>query len=310
VPERFLVTGAYGCIGAWVVRQLVHEGIEVVALDAGGSDHRLAALLTDEERARVSEVRADVSAKSEVDDVFAQHRPTHVVHLAALQVPFCAADPVLGAAVNVVGTVTIFEAARRAGLETPVVFASSVAAHDALDAAEGEASLTGHPGTHYGVYKWANEGTARVYWQDAGVRSIGLRPYVVYGLGRDQGMTSEPTKAMAAAAQGLGHVIPYSGTSQMQYAADVAAAFVAAARSSYEGAAVVNVPGASVSVREIVDMIEREVPAVAGKFEIVERELPFPPSVDSSDFEAIVGNVPATPLDEGIRETIRLYAAR
>lgn len=310
MKERFLVTGAYGCIGAWVVRQLAQEDVEVIALDAGSSDHRLSALMTEQQRSAITEIRADVAARDEIREVFARHPPTHVIHLAALQVPFCAADPVLGATVNVVGTVNMFEAARTAAIESPVVFASSVAAYDAVDGDHDEPSLTGHAGTHYGVYKRANEGTARVFWQDSRIRSIGLRPYVVYGFGRDQGLTSEPTKAMAAAGQAHGHVIPYSGRSQMQYAPDVAAAFVASARSSYEGAAVVNVPGVSVSVREIVDLIEREIPSVAGKVEVVERELPFPSQVDSSDFEAVVGYVTATPLEEGIRETIRLYSPR
>jgi predicted nuclease with RNAse H fold len=40
-PERFLVTGAYGCIGAWTVRQLVREGVEVIGVDAPlGSSRR------------------------------------------------------------------------------------------------------------------------------------------------------------------------------------------------------------------------------------------------------------------------------
>jgi nucleoside-diphosphate-sugar epimerase len=39
--ERFLVTGAYGCIGAWTVRQLVREGVEVIGVDAGDDDHRV-----------------------------------------------------------------------------------------------------------------------------------------------------------------------------------------------------------------------------------------------------------------------------
>ena len=44
--------------------------------------------------------------------------------------------------------------------------------------------------------------TRAVYFRDEGLSSIGLRPYVVYGAGRDQGMTSTPTKAMLAAAAG------------------------------------------------------------------------------------------------------------
>jgi len=33
------------------------------------------------------------------------------------------------------------------------------------------------------VYKQANEGTARVYWRENGVSSVGLRPYIVFGPG-------------------------------------------------------------------------------------------------------------------------------
>ena len=60
---------------------------------------------------------------------------THVIHLAALQVPFCRADPPLGARVNVVGTVNVFEAVARRGDGgiAPVVYASSIAAYDALE---------------------------------------------------------------------------------------------------------------------------------------------------------------------------------
>ena len=293
--ERFLVTGARGCIGAWTVRQLVHEGVEVVALDVGGSDHRLRAILADEERARVEEKSVDVSDLDALLDVFDRVRPTHVVHLAALQVPMCAADPVLGARVNVVGTAAVFEAARRHELATPVVYASSIAAVDAS--------------TLYGVYKVANEGTAAVYHADHGVASIGLRPYVVYGVGRDQGLTAEPTHAMAAAAAGRPHEIPYRSRVLMQYAPDVAAAFVAAARAGHHGADVVNVPGAGAATSEIVAAIEAALPAAAGTITVGDRELPFPTEVDTARFEAVVGEVARTPLDVGVAETIAMFAA-
>ena len=42
---RYLVTGAMGCIGAWVVRNLVREGAAVIALDASNDDHRLRLVL-------------------------------------------------------------------------------------------------------------------------------------------------------------------------------------------------------------------------------------------------------------------------
>lgn len=304
MSERFLVTGAYGCIGAWTVAQLVRDGVEVVGVDAGDDDRRLRALLSEDELARAGFVRADISDPAQVELCFA-HEPTHVIHLAALQVPQCRKDPVLGAAVNVVGTVAMFAAAAAAGLETPVVFASSVAAFAALDGG-GNAVLdpSGPPDTHYGVYKVANEGAARVFAMESGLSSIGLRPHVVYGAGRDQGLTSAPTFAMEAAAHGLGYTIAYSGRCEMQYAPDVAAAFIAAARASFSGATVVNVPGTSVLIEEVVAEIERAVPEVAGRIEINGPPLPFPEELDSSTFADIVGSVPLTPLSEGIAATI------
>ena len=56
--------------------------------------------------------------------------------------------------------------------------------------------------SHYGAFKVCNELNARVYWLDHGITSIGLRPWTVYGVGRDFGMTSEPTKAIKAVAAG------------------------------------------------------------------------------------------------------------
>jgi nucleoside-diphosphate-sugar epimerase len=256
------------------------------------------ALLDEDERSRVRFVQADISRPEEVDALF-DRRPTHVIHLAALQVPFCRADPVRGAQVNVVGTVAIFTAAMQAGLKTPLVYASSAAAFAAADAG---LDPSGHPATHYGVYKLANEETARVFAAENSVWSIGLRPYVVYGPGRDQGLTSAPTLAMRAAAQGEPYTIGYSGVSQLQYGADAAAAFVAAARTSYDDAAVVNLPGVKASIDEIVEEIVRVVPDA--RIDVDGEPLPFPPELDTSAFGAIVGDVRVTPLADGIAATI------
>jgi UDP-glucuronate 4-epimerase len=303
VSERFLVTGAYGCVGAWVLRQLVHEGTDVVAADLGTDDRRVAALLESGGRSRIRFVQADVSRPEDVTALFA-HEPTHVIHLAALQVPACRADPVRGALVNVVGTAAVFAAAAAAGLRAPVAYASSAAAFAATD--DG-VEPSGHPDTHYGVYKLANEESARLFAAESGLASIGLRPYVVYGPGRDQGLTSAPTLAMRAAARGEPFLIPYSGRSQLQYAADVAAAFVAAARSAFTGATVLNVPGLTASVDEIVAAIERAAPEAAGSIDVTGPPLPFPAELDATAFAAVVGDVPVTPLDEGVAATIEHF---
>jgi nucleoside-diphosphate-sugar epimerase len=137
-----------------------------------------------------------------VENALKESRATRVIHLAAMQLPFCKVNPVVGARVNVVGTVNIFEAAKRLKLDN-VVYASSTAVYGLSEEYSGEPLANDallKPYSHYGVYKQANEGNAAIYFQDDGISSTGLRPYVVYGAGRDQGITSTPTKAILAAA--------------------------------------------------------------------------------------------------------------
>ena len=106
--ERFLVTGALGCIGAWTVRELVREGVPVVAFDVGKDPRRLALIMAADELAKVTLVSGDITDLAALERGLVDHDITNVVHLAALQVPFCRADPPLGARVNVVGTVNVF----------------------------------------------------------------------------------------------------------------------------------------------------------------------------------------------------------
>ena len=51
MSERFLVTGAHGCLGAWTVAELVREGTDVVAFDVAPGNGRAELLLAEEELA-------------------------------------------------------------------------------------------------------------------------------------------------------------------------------------------------------------------------------------------------------------------
>lgn len=300
--ERVLVTGALGCIGAWVVRVLLEDGATVVALDAGGSDHRLAQIVPCPPEDRLTRVEGDIRDRDRLDAVLKEHDVRSVIHLAGLQVPACRENPVLGADVNVVGTATVFESVRaRQNLTGPLVYASSVAAYGGDE----DDKLGGPARTLYGVYKRANEGMAQVYWHDHQVASVGLRPYVVYGPGRDFGVTSEPTFAMLAAAQGRPFHIGYGGCSHMQFAEDVARNFIAAARSGYRGAAVVNLAGSVVHMSEVVRAIEAAAPQAAGSVTFDDRPLPFPGQVDSTN--EVFASPVETGLDEGVRRTIEHF---
>ncbi|MBV9790033.1 MAG: SDR family oxidoreductase, partial [Chloroflexi bacterium] len=244
-----------------------------------------------------------------VEDALTESDATHIIHLAALQVPFCKADPSLGARVNVVGTANVFEAVKRHGLQR-VVYASSAAVYGiSEDYPQGpiahDAPL--RPNTHYGVYKQANEGTARIYWQDDGISSIGLRPYVVYGPGRDQGLTSSPTTAMLAATLGQPYQIPFGGRFDLQFADDVAQAFIRAARVPFDGADVFNLRGSIVHSREIIAEIEAAVPAIQGQLSFTDVPLGFPEEMDDTPLLSVLGPLPHTPLSEGIATTIATF---
>ncbi|NWF69408.1 MAG: NAD(P)-dependent oxidoreductase [Chloroflexi bacterium] len=305
--KTYIITGALGCIGAWSMHHLIKRGERVVSFDVGDSSHRLDLLLTPEEQKHIIFVKADLSDAAQVLAAFKKHRITHVLHLAALQVPFCRADPVRGAQVNVVGTVNIFEAARQSNI-AHIAYASSIAVygppsdyppgaiqHDALPA----------PRTIYGVYKQANEGTGRIYWQDHQISSTALRPHTVYGIGRDQGLTSDPTKAMLAAALGKPFQLNFNSPVQLQWASDVALQFIAAAEQPLAGAYAFNLGGQAYGAAQIIDMIRLIKPAAQLTF--VERTLPFPESTADSALRQHFQTIYATPIEEGVAQTIQHF---
>jgi nucleoside-diphosphate-sugar epimerase len=302
--ERFLVTGSLGCIGVWVLRELLAEGAFVVGSDVATDSPRLGLVLDDEHDARLVRAKIDVTDMADIERALDEHEITRIIHLAALQVPFCRADPPLGAAVNVVGTVNVLEAARRRQARIPhVVYASSIAALDSADGDSGQ-SLPELPGTIYGVYKRADEQLAMRYWLDYGLPSIGLRPHTVFGPARDQGLTSAPTMAMLAAAAGLAYTIPYGGGAQFQYAPDVANAFIAAALADAKDASVHNLRGATRSIGDVVETIVSAAPEADGLITYEGAPLSFPRSVDSDGLDGAIGLLQETPFATAVQETI------
>jgi nucleoside-diphosphate-sugar epimerase len=300
--QRWLVTGALGCIGAWCCRQLVREGHAVVGFDLGEDRHRPELVMTPDELSAVEYIRGDIASLEALERVIADHDVNHVVHLAAMLVPLAAADPPRGALVNVVGTVNLFEAVKRRGLPG-LAYASSAAVYDRADGISVAEDADGHPVTHYGVHKLANEGTARIYAQDEGVHSVGLRPHIVYGPARDHGMTAGPTLAMAAAVRGERYEIPFGGRAQFQYVPEVAAMFIDAARSPGDSATVRNVGGPFKQVAEVIAAIEAAMPEAAGTITYKEDVLLALP--EHMEAERPV----TTPLAQGVRETIELLSS-
>jgi nucleoside-diphosphate-sugar epimerase len=310
MSERYFITGALGCIGAWIIKTLVERGDQPIIFDQSSDTHRLEAILDPSSLARLEFLTGDITDADRVREALLASRARRIIHLAGVQVPTCRANPILGAAVNVLGTLHVFEAARAAQAER-VVYASSAAvfglSEDDTPLAEAAAS---DPLTHYGVFKRTNEGNARVYYLDHQLSSVGLRPFTVYGVGRDTGLTSDPTKAMKAAVVGRSFHIRFSGATDFQYVADTAASFVACADRAPAGAHVFNLHGETRDVAEVVDLIDEVLPASRrGLITHSGPAIPIAPSLSDAAFRATIGSVSATPLADGIRATVDRFAA-
>ena len=304
--ERFFITGGQGFLGAWIVKQLLDEGASFVLFDLRPDDHILSQVLEQDALEGLERIYGDVSDTKVVLDAVAGTGATHIIHLAGLQVPTCRDDPLLGARVNVLGTLNLFEAARRGGNQVrQVVYASSAAVAGAPGDYSGPlADDARHvPRTHYGVFKTANEGNARVYWLDHGIPSVGLRPLTVYGVGRELGITSGPTKAIKAAVLGKPFTVPFSGPTGFDLASDVASIFVSSARTAAGGALALNLRGVTADVAEFVAAVEEEIPEAKRTLGVDGPLLPVAYDFLEAGLDGFLPRTERTPIVEGVRRT-------
>jgi len=305
------LTGALGCIGAWAVKHVLDRGEEPVVFDLGDDLRRIKDLVGPEELERVRLIQGDVTDTDAVVAAVRDSGADRIVHLAGLQVPFCKADPVLGARVNVVGTLNLFQAAAECDI-VRLVYASSAAVYGpddfGPDGAAPDEDTPLNPTTHYGVYKRANEGNAKIFFTDSEISSVGIRPLTVYGVGRDQGMTSDPTRAMKAAVLGRPFQIRFSGATDYQYVSDCAATFLECADRAPEGAHIFNLHGDSVDMVKIVDLIRENAPEGADGISVDGPTLPIPPGLDGGRIDEVIPDLPKTALADGVRMTMSHFA--
>jgi nucleoside-diphosphate-sugar epimerase len=310
--HRFLVTGAKGFIGAWIVKELVDRGDQPFVFDIDTESSRLAALLTPEQMPSIKVLQGDITQFKDVEKAVVDNSITHVLHLAGIQVPFCAADPLRGAMINVVGTLNVFEVARRRrDLVQSIVYASSAAVFGPEEAYGGGTVLEGAPllpGTHYGVFKQCNEGNARVYFQNDGISSAGIRPGTVYGVGRDRGMTSGPTKAIKATVIGQPYTIHFTGGMDMEYVRDTARIFIRCAEAGLIGAKTYSLRGDVMRVNEFLTVLGQILPLSQTLIKAEGNQLPVSYDIDDSLLQNDLAGVHKTRLEAGIRETVEIFA--
>ncbi len=308
-----LLTGGYGCIGSLIARHLLERGDHVWIYDLKEDTRRLRMILDEDRLRAITFVQGDVTDLDQLKGTLQKNAITHVAHLAGLQVPVCRADPLLGAKVNVLGTLAVFEAVRQLpGQIQRLIYTSSAAVFGPPETyprgwLADDVPLI--PSTHYGVFKCCNEGNARIYYQDFGLSSIGLRPWTVYGVGRDFGMTSEPTKAIKSLALGRAYHITYGGWQDLQYVEDVARIAVRCLEVPYTGAKSYNLRGHVVDLPTFHRALCAVEPAAQRLVTYGERQIAIAYNLDDGALERDLGPMPRTPLEEGIRQTLAQFRA-
>ena len=291
-----VVTGAGGCIGSWILAILHRSNIPCVAIDLSEERTRLE-LLLGEEVSKIKWHKCDITDFNSLKKIILSYEPSAIIHLAGLQVPFCAANPALGARVNVEGTINILEIAKEVNIKR-TVYASSVAALGMPPKGPWKETL-------YGAYKLANEHTAYVYWADWQTPSIGLRPNIVYGLARDQGMSSKNTVAIQAAALDKSYKIPYTGKYSWLYAGEAALAFITSVSKDMVGSHVFNLNGSCETIENGLKLIRELKPNSSVTCE--GQPLPFPPDLDDLPLRKHIGDYTSVSVQKGIEHTIKAF---
>jgi UDP-glucose 4-epimerase len=300
---RAVVTGGAGFVGSHVVEALLARGDDVTIVDNLSTGRR------ENVREGASLVEADI--RDALGDVFADARPEVVVHLAAqIDVRRSVADPAYDAAVNVIGTVNVLEAAR--AHDAQVVFSSTGGAiYGECDGPAPE-SAERRPISPYGTSKLAAEEYLAAANRLYGSGHVSLRYGNVYGPRQDpHGEAGVVAIFFNCFLAGTTPKIYGDGrqTRDYVYAGDVARATVAAIGST---GGVYNVgTGRETSVLELYELC-REVAGV----DVDAEHAPERPgellrsAVDVSLAERDLGWRPETELADGLRETWAYFSGR
>jgi UDP-glucose 4-epimerase len=181
---RALVTGGAGFIGSNLVDALLARGDEVTVLDDLSTGRRENLEPALEAGAELAEL--DIRDGSALMDVCDRLRPEAVFHLAAqIDVRKSTADPAFDARVNIEGTISVLDAARRAEVARVINTSSGGAIY-------GEGSILPAPEEHpvapqapYGQSKFGAEGYCELFQRMYGLSTVSLRYGNVYGPRQD-----------------------------------------------------------------------------------------------------------------------------
>ncbi len=181
---RTLVTGAAGFIGSTLVDRLLTDGHSVVGVDDLSSG-RSSNLEEAQQHPAFEFVKADI-VDADLIGLLGETQPEAVFHLAAqIDVRYSVADPQFDSTVNVVGTVRLAEAARRAGVRKVVHTSSGGSIYGAPPAYPTSEAVPIDPASPYAAGKVAGEVYLNMFRNLYGLDCSHVAPGNVYGPRQD-----------------------------------------------------------------------------------------------------------------------------
>jgi UDP-glucose 4-epimerase len=181
---RCVVTGGAGFIGSNLVDGLVTRGDEVAVIDNLSSGRRQNLDRALEAGAALHEL--DVRDSEAVRDLLQEFQPEVVFHLAAqADVRVSVVRPAEDAAVNVLGTISVLEAARAAGVRRLVNSSTGGGLYGDIELIPTPENAPIRPMAPYGQGKLAAETYCELYHRLHGLSTISLRYGNVYGPRQD-----------------------------------------------------------------------------------------------------------------------------
>ena len=293
--KNILIFGGCGFLGSWITKALLKKNLKITIFDLRIKTDLLKNLIGNDLN-KINFIEGDISDYEQV--LKATEDMNYILNLAGLMTPDCSSNPSLGADVNVKGSINVFEAIKKNNIKF-LIYTSSGGVYGNED------KYNPFPETHYGAFKLAVEGMARAYFNESLISSVGLRPFVIYGPGREVGGTAGVTLACKAAKQNFEYTVGFSGKVGFVYVEDVTNLVERLIDKAPVGAITMNINGITTSVENFVSIIKKNIPDANIKFSgkplsVVEEILGGEPSKTFKDFKY-------TSLDNGINKTINFY---
>ena len=293
--KKVIIFGGCGFLGSWIVRAFLKKGYSVSIFDLK-IKKELVILVVGEDINKIKFINGDITNYDQVQE--ATNNMDHVINLAGLMTPDCSSNPILGAKVNLLGSINVFEALKKNNIKF-LVYASSAGVFGLKD------HYYPFPETHYGAYKLAVEGVARAYFNESRISSIGIRPYVIYGPGREVGGTAGVTLACKAAKQGDSYTVNFSGNAGFVYVQDVADLVEMSIAQIPLGALTININGITTDVSNFINLIKKNIPLAS--IGIKGNSLSVVDEIRGNEPSNIFKKFKYTSLEDGIKRTIDFY---